>query len=221
MDPFRAISGRRKQWKIEEFFSTATPHMDQLFSAMSELRLPKAFDSALEFGCGAGRFLRHFEKRFAKVWGIDVSQEMLELAKRYNPRCNFHLNQSADLEFFSSGSFDLVYSFLVLQHLPDQVMIANYIKEFMRILKPGGLAVFQLPERLSLRWRIQPRRRIYHLLHVLGLPARRLQSWNLLPMRLISMPRSQVREIISTVKGKICREQLLDGNSGIMYYCTK
>src|SRR5262249_30164986 len=87
-DPFRAISGQKKDWQIDEFFATAQPHMDRLFSTASSLNLPKSYGSALEFGCGAGRFLRHFEKRFTEVWGVDVSPTMIELATRYNPRCN-------------------------------------------------------------------------------------------------------------------------------------
>src|SRR5215813_4245660 len=86
-DPLRAISGQKRDWKIEEFWATAQPHVDQLLSAASRLGLPKSFDRALEFGCGAGRFLPHFEKRFAEVWGVEVSTSMIDLAKKYNPGC--------------------------------------------------------------------------------------------------------------------------------------
>jgi len=220
-DPFLAISGQRKDWHIEEFLATAQPHMDQLFSTASLLGLPKCHDRALEFGCGAGRFLRHFEKRFGEVWGVDVSALMIDLAKKYNPQCKFHLNDTADLNFFPENHFDLVYSFLVLQHLPDESLIIQYVKEFMRLLKPGGLAAFQIPNRLSMRWRIQPRRRIYHLLRSFGFSSRRLQSWALLPMSLRDLPEQVVEEIVLAAKGEVCKKEDLSGSGDLMYYCTK
>lgn len=219
-DPCRAISGQNKHWNIDEFFATAKPHMDQLFSAADSLGLPKAYDRALEFGCGAGRFLPHFEKRFKEVWGADVSPEMTDLARKYNPGCKFHLVTGADLKFFPDNHFDLIYSFLVLQHLPNRSAIAGYAKEFIRILRPGGLAAFQVPDRLSLRWRIQPRRRAYKALHALGFGPKRLQSWNLLPMGLIAIPRDAVRDAVAEAGGSICSEAI-SGNDGIFYFCTK
>ena len=68
-DPLRAISGQKRDWSMEEFWATAQPHMDQLFSIASVLGLPNSYERALEFGCGAGRFLPHFKKRFGEVWG--------------------------------------------------------------------------------------------------------------------------------------------------------
>jgi SAM-dependent methyltransferase len=220
-DPLRAISGQRKHWTFEEFLATAKPHMEQLFSVMEGLDLPRTFDCALEFGCGAGRFLCHLEKRFGEVWGVDVSEDMLRLARRYNPSCRFHLNTTAGLEVFPNSRFDLVYSFLVLQHLPAPPLIVNYIKEFLRILKPGGLAAFQIPDHLSMRWRIQPRRRMYQLLRNLGINGERLQSWNLLPMRLTAVSEKIVESAVSEVGGKVVRIDFLGRPEGAMYYCTK
>ncbi|HEY6250751.1 MAG TPA: class I SAM-dependent methyltransferase [Candidatus Angelobacter sp.] len=220
-DPLRAISGQKKDWQVEAFWATAQPHMEQLFSTASLLGLPKSNERALEFGCGAGRFLPYFEKRFREVWGLDVSPSMIDLAKSHNPRCKFLLNTAEDLGFFPANHFDLVYSFLVLQHLPNRFLIARYLKDFIRVLKPGGLAVFQIPDRLSLRWRIQPRRRAYHLLHYIGVSSNRLQSWGLLPMSLMPMSEKAVQSIISAAGGKVSQEEKLSGTEGIFYYCTK
>lgn len=220
-DPFRAISGQKRDWHIEEFWATAQPHMDQLFLSVSLLGLPKSHDRALDFGCGAGRFLQHFKLRFAEVWGVDVSPSMIDLAREHNPDCKFHLITSANMEFFPRDHFDLIYSFLVLQHLPDQSLIERYLLEFIRILKPGGVAAFQIPDRLNIRWKMQPRRRLYHVLHSLGLSSQRLQTLNLLPMRLTALSADKVAKIVSMARGKICHKEQLSGQDGIMYYCTK
>jgi ubiquinone/menaquinone biosynthesis C-methylase UbiE len=89
---------------------------------------------------------------FDEVVGVDIAPSMIKLAKRYNrhgPRCRYYLNETDNLRSFDSGSFDLVYSNLVLQHMKPQYA-KDYIQEFLRILVAGGLAVFQLPsERLA------------------------------------------------------------------------
>src|SRR5262249_32949517 len=154
---------------------------------------------------------------FGEVWGIDVSPSMIDLARKYNPRCKFHLNVTADLEYFPDRHFDLVYSFLVLQHLPNESLIYNYLREFIRVLRSGGLAVFQIPERLALRWRLQPRRRIYRVLHSLGVSSERLQTLGLLPMSLIAIPEETVEEVISAAGATVRRKERLNWTEGIMY----
>lgn len=221
VDPFRAITGRKKIGSMEELYATAGPPMEQLFAFASSAGLPQAWERVLEFGCGAGRFLPHFEKRFREVWGVDVSPEMLELARRHNPACRFHLNAAPDLASFPDDHFDLVYSFLVLQHLPRASTITSYVAEFMRIVKPAGLVAFQVPDRLTLRWRVQPRRRAYRLLHAVGIGHERLQSWNLLPMRLTAVPESVIRKTVTAAGGKILRIEPLGGVEQAMYYCSK
>lgn len=220
-DPLRAISGQKRSWYKDEFWATARPHMEQLFSAASLLGLPKSHERAMEFGCGAGRFLPYFKKQFDEVWGVDVSPVMIDLAQKHNPQCRFHLNTTDDLKPFPADHFDLIYSFLVLQHLSDTSLIGNYVKEFVRILKPGGLAAFQIPNRLSMRWRVQPRRRLYHLLRSLGFSPKHLQSWSLLPMSLVALPEEKVKRIISTAGGRLSEKENLRGTEGLMYYCTK
>lgn len=59
-------------------------------------------------------------------------------------RVHFLVNESNDLTLFADNTFDFVYSSLVLQHMRPEYS-KNYIKEFVRVLAPGGLAVFQIP----------------------------------------------------------------------------
>ena len=66
----------------------------------------------------------------------------------------------------------------MLQHLPDRRTVFSYLAEFVRVLNPGGLLVFQLPTSLPFAVRIQPRRNAYRLMRRVGLPARTLY-WRL------------------------------------------
>jgi SAM-dependent methyltransferase len=60
------------------------------------------------------------------------------------PNVEFRVNTSERLESLESDSIDLVYTRLVLQHMPPRYIRA-YLAEFVRVLRPGGVAVFQLP----------------------------------------------------------------------------
>lgn len=114
------------------------------------LGYPKNHGAALDFGCGAGRLTQALAGWFDSVTGIDISPVMLDLARKHNnfgERCAYRLNTSDDLVQLPSDSFDMVYSQIVLQHLPAPVA-CRYLSEFVRVLRPGGLALIQLPSRL-------------------------------------------------------------------------
>jgi ubiquinone/menaquinone biosynthesis C-methylase UbiE len=82
---------------------------------------------------------------------------MIELARRNNQfeNCTFHLNSALNLGLFPDDHFDLVYSNIVLQHVHPSCS-KRYLAEFIRVLKPQGMAVFQLPsEPADPSWRRQ------------------------------------------------------------------
>jgi SAM-dependent methyltransferase len=73
---------------------------------------------------------------------------MIESANKYNrhgDRCRYYLNQCNDLKLFDENAFDFIYSNITLQHMAPRYS-QQYIQEFLRILSPGGLLVFQLPD---------------------------------------------------------------------------
>jgi ubiquinone/menaquinone biosynthesis C-methylase UbiE len=64
-------------------------------------------------------------------------------------RCQFILNDRADLSLLPDNGFDFIYSNLVLQHMRPDYSTA-YIRDFCRVLGPSGVAVFQLPSESKL-----------------------------------------------------------------------
>ena len=61
---------------------------------------------------------------------------------RFPGRVTYHLNDHNDLSLFPSSRYDFLISVIVLQHMPAALQ-RNYIGEFLRLLKPGGMAFFQ------------------------------------------------------------------------------
>lgn len=136
------------KWNDKEFFESGKKEVEDIFSLLSDFKgQPSGFDSALDFGCGAGRLTRALGSRFSTATGVDASPTMLELAREANASfkgLNFVLNQTDDLAQIESNSYDFVLSLIVLQHIPLPHSL-QFVSEFMRILRPGGVAVFQVP----------------------------------------------------------------------------
>ncbi len=101
---------------------------------------------ALEIGCGPGRLLKPLAARFGEIHGVDVSDEMIALARQRLaglPHAHAHIGSGADLAQFADESFDFIYSYAVFQHIPELAVVQSYLEDAARVLKPGGLLRFQ------------------------------------------------------------------------------
>lgn len=187
------------KWDLEKFFETGSHEISRLTRVAERLGLPEQYDWALDFGCGVGRLTRALALHFKNVIGIDISQSMLRQAVALNScaNCQFLLNDSESLPF-PTGQFDLIYTALVLQHVPSQESIRRYISEFVRVLNTGGLLVMQLPSHVPLRRRLQARPRLYSWLRSVGLSERLLyRKLGLHPIPMNFLPQ---REVVSSIE---------------------
>lgn len=91
----------------------------------------------LEIGCGTGIILNQTSKFSKEAWGIDLSPEMVEVTK--SKGLNAKVSSATKLPF-KDNSFDVVYSFKVLAHIPD---IEQAICEIIRVTKPGGTLILE------------------------------------------------------------------------------
>jgi ubiquinone/menaquinone biosynthesis C-methylase UbiE len=136
--------GRRDQ-NDDEFFDTAKDLIRELETELK--RLPSTVSlsnrKALEIGCGPGRLMRPLSRHFGEIHGIDVSDEMIAQARRKLaaiPHAHPHHASGSDLSQFPSDTFDFVYSYAVFQHIPSPDVVFSYLRETVRVLKPGGIA---------------------------------------------------------------------------------
>jgi SAM-dependent methyltransferase len=150
-DPLWAIltdpAKQGNRWSSDEFFQTGRREITALLAHLHSLSIAPPTGRALDFGCGVGRLTQALAMHFDSVTGIDIAPSMLELAERYNahgPRCSYLLNEENNLHIFAEDTFAFVYSNYTLQHMPPE-HATRYITEFIRVLRPGGIAVFQLP----------------------------------------------------------------------------
>lgn len=139
---------------IEEFFKTGEREIDNVRRYLLSRKVSVKKSMALDFGCGMGRLTQAFSKMFNKVYGVDISKSMIELANKYNKypkKCKYILNDKDNLSVFRNNTFDFVYTNIVLQHMKPKYALA-YIKEFLRILRPEGILLFQIPSRRLMSW---------------------------------------------------------------------
>lgn len=144
VDPAR----RGGRWQLEDFLATGRAEIAAAMSRLDGLNICRAQRSALDFGCGVGRLTAALSAHFESVVGVDIASSMIEYAQRIHSatsNCSFIVNDKPDLSLFGDGSFDLVYSSLVLQHLPP-ALADSYIREFVRVVRPGGAIVLVVPE---------------------------------------------------------------------------
>ncbi len=151
-DPLWAVlvrdSGRHDGWDPAEFLSTGRSELAAVMSWVESCGIRPGSATALDFGCGAGRLTQALTAYADDVVGVDISPTMLRTARDLDPAgsCTFVLNDRPDLSLFSDGSFDIVYTALVLQHLPAE-LATGYLTELVRVLRPGGVLVAQVATR--------------------------------------------------------------------------
>jgi len=159
-DPLWAIlsdtTKREGKWDVARFFQTGVSEIATVLFELEAQQVDLRRGAALDFGCGVGRLTQALAPHFDRVVGVDVSPTMRDLASRFNQhpsKVSYVSNQAPDLRIFPDRSFDFIVSSIVLQHIAPDVACA-YVREFIRVLNAGGVAVFQLP---SHRRRLQDR----------------------------------------------------------------
>lgn len=150
-DPYWAVltdpAKKNGRWNKATFFETGVDEVDCLLKKISLLDIELRCELALDYGCGVGRISRALSIPFQHVLGIDFSEAMLAEARIANggfDNIQFLSNNGNSLPGVADGSVDLVYSNIVLQHTPRKSQ-RLLIREFCRVLRPGGILVFQTP----------------------------------------------------------------------------
>lgn len=95
-------------------------------------------EALLDWGCGCGRVLRQWATLpQTRVFGCDINPKLVDWCKAHLRFAEVTVNDVKPPLSYPSSSFDLVYAFSVLTHLPEDLQHA-WIRECLRVLKPNG-----------------------------------------------------------------------------------
>ncbi len=141
--------GQPEEVAIDRFFASGKAEIERFQKTLARVGLSLAGKrTCLEYGCGLGRVTRHLAPHFDRITGVDISAAHLAKARALADAKGIegidwlHLKSLDQLD--ALPQVDVIYSLIVLQHNPPPV-IERIIKTFARILRPGGIAYFQVP----------------------------------------------------------------------------
>jgi SAM-dependent methyltransferase len=226
-DPFWAVLSqpdkRGNRWESDEFFETGVQEIADVMQHVTSLGIVHGHERALDFGCGPGRLTQALARYFGAVDGVDISPSMIQLARDLNKfpeRCGYHQNSASDLRLFDDATFDMVYSSITLQHV-DPVYARDYIREFVRVLRPGALVIFQLPGRrtgrrsAARRYIPAPVFRLYLRVRYRDHPAATMNG----------MPREEVVALVDSLGAEVLDVEPNNaagaGWESFLYYCRR
>jgi len=151
------VATTKPDWSDEEFFASGrllvSNHILNDMDNICQGKDPRQM-RVLEIGCGAGRVTRALAELFGEVYAVDVSAEMVRLARSAladMPNAFIYKNNGRDLRVLPKIPFDFAFSCIVFQHIPSLAIIENYIREVYRLLHPGALFKFQVQGQAQVR----------------------------------------------------------------------
>lgn len=146
-DSYDTIARVYTEWVADEL--TAKPHDRAILGAFSELVAATGHSETLDLGCGPGRITAFLTALGLEATGLDLSPEMVAIARSLYPNLTFTTGSMTTLPY-SESSVSGAVSWYSSIHLSDaELDIA--CAEAARVLRPGGLfqLAFQLGDRVD------------------------------------------------------------------------
>ena len=94
-------------------------------------------EKILDLGCGNGRLYELLKRKLIDYYGVDNSERMIEIAKGRYPQISFQVADALNLPF-PENFFDKIISIAILFHIPSEEFRLQFLRESLRVLKPGG-----------------------------------------------------------------------------------
>jgi SAM-dependent methyltransferase len=108
---------------------------------------------ALDFGCGTGRSTRFLQTLGFNVTGVDVSEDMLRIARATDPSGDYRLVPEDNFEQFEPATFDLVLCAFTFDNIPRETK-ARIFRDLKSLLKSDGtiVSIVSAPEIYMHEW---------------------------------------------------------------------
>jgi SAM-dependent methyltransferase len=108
---------------------------------------------ALDFGCGTGRSTRFLRKLGFKVTGVDISEDMLRIARALDPLGDYRVVPDDSFTEFAPQTFDLIVSLFTFDNIPGAAKVRIF-SDLANLLRPPGtmVSVVSSPEIYTHEW---------------------------------------------------------------------
>lgn len=108
---------------------------------------------AVDFGCGAGRSTRFLSRLGFTVTGVDISEDMLRIARATDPAGDYCLLPGDDLSEFPAAAFDLIFSGFTFDNIPAGLK-PRIFGDLRNLLTPNGtiISLVSAPEIYAHEW---------------------------------------------------------------------
>lgn len=123
-------------WDDKHLTGENTYHKQVVLPNLLRLVSPKRGESVVDLACGNGFFSDAFAKEGAQVTGIDVSEELISVARKNAPAVSFHVSSAEKFDIIADNSKDKVVIVLAIQNIEHT---AKVLAEASRVLKLGGV----------------------------------------------------------------------------------
>ncbi len=109
---------------------------------------------AIDFGCGTGRSTRFLKELGFDVTGIDVSSDMIDIAKKLDPAGDYQLVSDSKYKHLGINNFDLVQSIFTFDNIPGWNNRTEILRSLRDLLKPSGriICLDSTPELYTHEW---------------------------------------------------------------------
>jgi len=157
MDRKQTSWGHVADWYDSYMREEGTYQKDLILPNLQRVMEIRKGEAVLDLACGQGFFSREFAAAGATVTGVDLSPELIAIAKRLSPPYIRFLVSPADgMRMIEPATFDKVSIVLALQNIENA---KGVIEESRRVLKPGGYLyivtthpAFRIPQASSWDW---------------------------------------------------------------------
>lgn len=125
------------EYAAKEFSDSRSEFWDELTYLKS---YAKPGNHVLDLGCGNGRFYPIIKSCGVEYVGVDSSKGLIDIAKNNHPEAAFMVADALQLPF-PDESFDIVYAFAVVHHIPSRKLRNVFFKEIARVLRKDGTLI--------------------------------------------------------------------------------
>jgi SAM-dependent methyltransferase len=127
--------------EISWFLKSGTLGRESILYALRKNGIhPEEFEAILDFGCGCGRIMRHWQSlQGPQLYGTDYNPDLISWChKNLNGLAEFKTNNLVPPLDFANEQFDFIYAISIFTHLTEDLQQA-WMNELARVLRPGGL----------------------------------------------------------------------------------